>query len=523
MSKSNFDIQLEKALHLMEYERKPIQESRTNVQFYKMGADDKVYGIIREGASFVIKTTEPGKEKISESYSYIGGVNNAKANTYRDYNMATKQLELKLMSLNEAYGKKLATNTIDYDKSEKVLSNLTEEARAAINRANQIFENSFISKDNIGNHGNPESKGTSTGANTTKNNAPFEDKAEAKLDKDIKANGTVKGATPDNKEVAKGVESDLQSDKMKTANSGSEKDYKDAHDDLDGEGVADKKPAGGKVVRVNEGIFDDETIESPEEIDIDGLTDETPEVEDVDDVPVDDIDSTPELETDDTLDASLEDDSLVGFDDDSDLETMIREFEEQFATDAEEPVLESDSVITGPNKVLDGPHGTDGKDAEWERVDESFIDDEDDESCEGGVCKGNEETMKSYQSKGSLPVQTWDKMNESLESIVDDVYRRLCEGQKPKKKLTLQERINRIVKEEVTKLDAWGKHPRYQKPAFTTPANKEVLAGTADRDFNDDSAKGEAPYGKKVGSSAPYDKLVNMLTDSVLNTIKKSK
>jgi hypothetical protein len=48
------------------------------------------------------------------------------------------------------------------------------------------------------------------------------------------------------------------------------------------------------------------------------------------------------------------------------------------------------------------------------------------------------------------------------------------------------------------------------------------MRGTADRDFNDDSAKGNERYGKKIGSSAPFDKTVEMLTDAVVNVIKEN-
>lgn len=52
-------------------------------------------------------------------------------------------------------------------------------------------------------------------------------------------------------------------------------------------------------------------------------------------------------------------------------------------------------------------------------------------------------------------------------------------------------------------LKAFGDHPTYQKPAFTTPkANQEMLPGT--HEWDDQSVKGEAPYGQKIGSSAPY-------------------
>ena len=111
-------------------------------------------------------------------------------------------------------------------------------------------------------------------------------------------------------------------------------------------------------------------------------------------------------------------------------------------------------------------------------------------------------------------------MNESvIKTITESIYKKLV---KEHKKETLQEAVDRIVKEEITKLDVWGKHPRYQKEPMTTPANKEVLAGTADRDFNDDSAKGEQPYGQKIGSSAPFnEKVVDLLVDQVISKIRE--
>ena len=91
----------------------------------------------------------------------------------------------------------------------------------------------------------------------------------------------------------------------------------------------------------------------------------------------------------------------------------------------------------------------------------------------------------------------------------------------PKKKETLEEAINRIVKEEVTNLNVWGKHPKYGVEPMTHPDAKEVLAGTADRDWNDDSAKGSERYGKKIGVGKPFDQeTIDLLTDQVLAKIK---
>jgi hypothetical protein len=76
------------------------------------------------------------------------------------------------------------------------------------------------------------------------------------------------------------------------------------------------------------------------------------------------------------------------------------------------------------------------------------------------------------------------------------------------------------VKEEVTKLNVFGKHPGYRKKPMTHPDNVEVAPNGA-RDWNDGSTKTQEPFGKQIGSSAPYtDKVVNMLTDMVFNSVK---
>ena len=113
-------------------------------------------------------------------------------------------------------------------------------------------------------------------------------------------------------------------------------------------------------------------------------------------------------------------------------------------------------------------------------------------------------------------------LNESekklVKSLTESIYNKLVA---PKKELTLEGYITRLVKEEITKLDVWGKHPKYGKEPMTHPEAKEVLAGTADRDFNDDSAKGSERYGKKIGDGKPFDqKVVDLLTDQVLAKIK---
>lgn len=68
-------------------------------------------------------------------------------------------------------------------------------------------------------------------------------------------------------------------------------------------------------------------------------------------------------------------------------------------------------------------------------------------------------------------------------------------------------------------LHVFGDHPRYQKEPMTLPPNTEPAKGM--NTWDDDSAKGGV-YGKKIGSSAPFDdKIIDMLTDAVMATLKK--
>ena len=528
---SKYDEQLERMSFLMEYKNEP-KKAISNIEYHANGADGKVYGILKEGTKYYIKTTEMGKENIAESYDYINGFVNRRENEYKSYNEATKHLELKLMSLNEAYGKKSDVSTVDFKRGEKTLSYLTEEARKELDRMNQIIENC----EKIGPNCvcDPESKGKSTAEQTEKNNKPFDDKVTADMDFSG-SKGSVEGAS-DGKKVS-GVEEDLQSDKMKKGNSnldgeGNDKNNKDAHDDLDGESVADKNPSGGKVVKVNEGLFEvgpnDEEVVGPAdaamtEPSIDPLDDPNfqggepemntePDVIDAEEGEVD-PDGTP-------LDASPE---IVGSPEDDleecDLEEMLEEFlnEEDLVAGDNKVMTHQGNPINGTNNGVDGETSED-----WKRIEE--------EEGYGETDKSEEtETMDNYKfgynKEKKLPVQSWDKMNLSesqkkvVKKLTESIYNKIVG--KSKKKETLQEAIDRIVKEEVTKLNVWGKHPKFGKEPMTHPDAKEVLAGTADRDFNDDSAKGSERYGKKIGVGKPFDQdVVDLLTDQVLAKIK---
>ena len=72
------------------------------------------------------------------------------------------------------------------------------------------------------------------------------------------------------------------------------------------------------------------------------------------------------------------------------------------------------------------------------------------------------------------------------------------------------------------KLNDFGKHPAYRKEVMTLPPNTEI--DRYGRDWNDKSARGSEPFGKKIGSSAPYtEEVIEMLTDAIVNKLSKKK
>ena len=65
------------------------------------------------------------------------------------------------------------------------------------------------------------------------------------------------------------------------------------------------------------------------------------------------------------------------------------------------------------------------------------------------------------------------------------------------------------------------KHPRYGVQPMSTPKNVEKFVNDGDYDMNDDSTKGQECYGKKIGDGSPFNKKVDVLTDSVMKVLNE--
>ena len=458
---NKFDKQLERMEYLMGY-RMPTNESKhSNVAYSAEAADGNHYGIIKEGSKYYIKVCkDKSKTNLAESYDYINGITAKKENEYKSYNEATKHFELKFMSLNESHGGCVNSSTVDFKRGEKTMSYLTEEARKELDRMHSILENSMT----IGmkNTGNPEAPKTASFSATI--GQPFEEKAEAKLDKDLKATATKPEAQGEPFDKEENVtDADLESDK---APKGCEscKDYEDAKY-VPADAVAAKKPTGGKVVRVNEA-----------EEDILGMDNESE-------------DSVKTFSSDEELEKLLNgEDSMSDFD-----------FNRELAG-------EGDEVVDSENEV------------------EPFVSDEEFMS-DDEFGRRNRMESKKFSLNQIIEGVCKHLTEESLDDeVVEEEEMPMEEPMMDDAPVTesFNSMLARIIKEEVTNLNVFGKHPGYRKKPMTTPSNTEVVKTKGDKDWNHDSVKGEQPFGQKIGSSAPFDeKVVSVLTDAVMKTIKE--
>lgn len=307
------------------------------------GPDGKVYAIIREGSKFYIKSAAKGSELVAESFDYIGGFMNKRSNEFSSYNQASKNLELKVRSLNEAYGVNKTVELLNPEKKETLMVEMTDAMKASLARYRQIMNNAAgimnesatISASNTGVPEAPKTTGFSP-----KLGEPFNNAAQATLDKDLKATAN---------DPAKQSEPFGEKEKAE--------ENKDAQYVPKGS-VANQHPSGGKVVRVNESDMYEETIEECDEWGSCGV----PEVGGVGEIGDDDPFTQPVNE---------DVDSPVGFADD---ENEFTEGEEEEDVDLD--LDDIDSTLADEDDVEDVDIDDIDADEEGEEVVDTELEDE---------------------------------------------------------------------------------------------------------------------------------------------------
>lgn len=469
----------------------------TVVEYQTKAADGKTYGIIRECNKFYIKVApKKDTEVLAEDFDYIGGFNNKRFNEYGTYTMASKQLDLKLKSINEACNSKIETSQFNKQEASEWQINETKEMRQDIDRFYELMNNVSTILKEESKHKPLEAPGSASVSDKDVS-APFEVPATASGHKEVNSkevNHEKSGIPYDNQPKV-----DMQSDKMpKTpGDNGIPYDKKPifgpGHKLKASDAVADKNPGGGKVTHVNEGKS--RTVKLTEEQVLAWSKNK------------DYMDKSHGTEIghggdpfDEEVHPEKENDRNIN------TEYHVNEEVAMHATDNQ------NKPTPGTGDAQSKPEPFDDKvDTVYEMTqngDEQMLTDEYDIELDLGD--------DPDAAAGRDPILNDPNFgHETIDTLFDD------EDEYVDFPLESRRRGGRRVNEEMV-LHDFGKHPAYQKQVMTLPPNKEI--DRWGRDWNDDSAKGEEPFGKKIGSSAPFtEKVVDMITDAVMERFTKKK
>ena len=494
MNYNNFEQETSRMLELMKYgiNESASKSSAPRVEYSVKAADGLTYGIVNEGTKFYIKVA-PKKDTqiVNEDFDYIGGELNKKQNEYKSYALASKNLELKLMQINESHkATKVIVESVKKEPAADWQINETKEMRNAINRMNQISHNVAMileDKKDIKAYGdkvgNVDTHWTDDDAKPNAYNEEPVGKTHVAKDEDW----TNKDENP-SKEVEKTndkVGSTHTSDTAKKTTGFTEKPKMP---DTLKEGRRTIKLTEEQVLawnRANDDYMDKSHgtqigSSAPFNDELDGKTSNQGEA------PAEPIHEAegPVHNSDTTLypNGSTGD---VAHDGDP--------FKEGEGSKAE-----ADNGVITEGEFGDEFAGFDGLDDE-DNVPFPEVEDEDEyeiELSDEGLDEPSDDDLVPVPD--DEPVNDWS-VNDSFD---DESY------YDPNEEDWLYE----------GELHDFGKHPAYRKKPMTLPANKEVAPNGA-RDWNDESAEGEEPFGKQIGSSAPFEKAVQKITNSIMESL----
>lgn len=147
MNKGNEQLGRMKSLMTYGLQTENKKNTFASLEYNRIGADGKVYGIVREGTKFYIKVSDKTKNFLKEDFKYIGGFCNRKDYEYSSYASALKNFDFKMRSLNEAFANKddkFITESWNPERNEFVIIEATQKMKDEIARQRQIMSNSVI-------------------------------------------------------------------------------------------------------------------------------------------------------------------------------------------------------------------------------------------------------------------------------------------------------------------------------------------------------------------------------------------
>lgn len=527
--------QLDRMKALMNYGLKTENKhSYSAVEYQKLGADGKVYGIVREGTKYYIKSAS-NKQNLTESdFSYIGGFRNRKDNEYSSYANAQKQFDLKMMSIKEACNKRgFSVDSWDLDKKEAIVIEASDKMKKEILRERQIMKNAMMVAEKKG--ACPECGNSPCTCNADdvkdsqkdnmKSEKPKTGDAKSAVDhEDPKLPKEMTESKVNEEEVLGWNRNDDYMDKSQGTEIGDSAPFNDAtaRNIDDGEkqvsktgemenGVVEGKsmhdadnqntPTPGTNKVGDNQPFDGEKGKQIDEA-IDGLDDDTEDLGDESGEEDDELAPADgeEMATDDEF-GDEEDDEEDPYSEDTNeridrMEDLIAQIAEKLGINVgvDEDEYEDDDLFDGGDESDDYEYGYDEE--------EEPVNDEVDMEEPVAESRSPKEKVYVYESAGFKRALRKQKMNE--------------DGMKPFKD------GGRVPSGNMNKLDDFGKHPAYQKKVMELPP-KDMQEKPGYYDINDDSVRNDIPYGENIGDGAPFEIDPEIIKNAVSEAIQRFK
>ena len=538
--KMNPTDQLNRMKSLMNYglktEGKQVQYS--SVEYQKLGADGKVYGIVREGAKYYIKEA-PNKKGgiVKENFNYIGGFRNRKNNEYSNFALAQKQFDLKMMSIKEAVNNPtFDIESWNLDQKENTLNEASDKMKAELLRERQIMKNATKIAESCKGSVCPIEKEI---AASQKNNI----KAENPKTGDAKT--AVDGEKPElPKEMTESAEplawhdsngdpkNDTYMDKSNGTQIGSSAPFDGAKGkDIDDNGspVTSTGEAKNGVVTEGESMHDSDNQNTPAV-----GTSEVGDSQPFNKKKGKDI--TEDLDTDDM---DVEDDNALADGEEEGLETAedgsedLADNEPEDDEDFDEEDVEEDDLSDRVSAMEDVLY----KIADSLGIDEPTVSEEPYEDGEDDLWDdGDDDTEYEFE------VEDEDEPEGPIEDDVDmDMPMegrnrngvRIIETKNFKKAFRNARRMNeegmrpfsdngRVPSGNMNRLNDFGKHPAYRKKVMTLPQT-DSATNQGYYDMNDESVYSEQPYGSNIGSGVPFNINPDIIDNSISEAIKRMK
>lgn len=497
-NKVTADEQLQRMKSLMTY---GINESKqpvySSVEYNKVAADGKLYGIVREGAKYFIKVAKNAKGGlVSENFDYIGGFRNRKSNEFDSFASAQRYFGEKLMSINENVDnvqKRVIAEAWNLEGKKEVIEEQTKKVQNEIARQRQIMENAVRiaegKKQVCDMPGCPKAEEMEAEEIKKNPSAPFVTVPSGKVNSNETDN--IKGGKK--KPVKESAETPLTSrenpefmDKTHGTKIGSSAPFTNAVEKTD-DAVADED--GGEAVNEGASMHDADSQNTPavgvgEKGDTDPFDEKASVNESLDDLDDDLDDEDVDFEDDDELDDETPEVDV----DVEEVEPAEKEADVETGSDCD-ITARMDSLEAKLDSILDAINNM-----KYDDEEPLYSDDEEHAEEEGDSDEfANDDEDADFEDD--------DEDTEVVESIS---YKKMKA---------------RKMNEE-NRLDDFGKHPAYQKKVMTLPSNDNPKR-YGQYDMNDSSVDGEAPYGQSKGSQAPFEGSIEAIEDAITESVMK--